>query len=265
MACAQACTPWAALAGVPLHPLRDAPLQGTPAPLEEGQEDASLPEEEHKAGRPGAHLLKHAVTDEARAAATAALGKDTEQAGKAVLQLRCVRTRGMEQQGPAAWPPAKLVAATATRPRCTLCRRRRQPDLRAMFTRVFGVTTASGNNEWMRGKLMQGACCSVVRWHGRGERRWQTGRGRGRLAAGHAHRLPTTCTHAAVLPPLPRPPACAHLPLFHTPPARLQPLACPRAGAHARRRTKRRQRRRQRRQQERTRARGGGGGRRPPG
>ncbi|PRW57828.1 hypothetical protein C2E21_3333 [Chlorella sorokiniana] len=69
-------------------------------------------------GRPGQHLLKHAVSSEVRAAAIAEFGVDQTEAGTAICRLR-------------------------------------QPNLRAMFSKVYGVETKSGNNDWMRGKLLQ--------------------------------------------------------------------------------------------------------------
>ncbi|KAL4423943.1 hypothetical protein ABPG75_001244 [Micractinium tetrahymenae] len=69
-------------------------------------------------GKTGAHLLKHTVTPEIAAAAAAAFGADQLEAGKAILELR-------------------------------------QPGLRQVFQEVYSVTTGSGNNEWMRSKLLQ--------------------------------------------------------------------------------------------------------------
>ncbi|PRW59279.1 hypothetical protein C2E21_2645 [Chlorella sorokiniana] len=68
--------------------------------------------------RPGQHLLKHAVTAAVRERAAAQLGGTSEAAAAAVCALR-------------------------------------QPKLRQVFESVFDCSTASGNNQWMRGKLLQ--------------------------------------------------------------------------------------------------------------
>lgn len=71
-----------------------------------------------RSGKTGAHLLKHSVTPEVAAAAVAAFGPDQLAAGRAILDLK-------------------------------------QPRLRQVFQQVFAVTTGSGNNEWMKSKLLR--------------------------------------------------------------------------------------------------------------
>ncbi|EFN51487.1 hypothetical protein CHLNCDRAFT_55051 [Chlorella variabilis] len=76
--------------------------------------------------RVGAHLLRHGVTAEVRAAAAAWLGSDAGLAGRAICQLR-------------------------------------KKELQEMFQRVYGATTSSCNNDWLRGKLLQ-AVGLPARW-----------------------------------------------------------------------------------------------------
>ncbi|KAL4452723.1 hypothetical protein ABPG75_008385 [Micractinium tetrahymenae] len=95
------------------------------------QEQASIepPEAAQQQGerrKTGAHLLRHQVTPEVAAAAAAEFGDDQLKAGEAILKLR-------------------------------------QPELRSVFERVYSVTTGSGNNDWMRSKLLQAVGLST-RW-----------------------------------------------------------------------------------------------------
>ena len=122
--------------------------------------------------KPGQHLLRHALTQEAMAAAVECLGDDAEAAGLAILQLRWVAwlllpssNVGQSVMGTSrpntSLPllhvsPRNPTSALAASQPAHLRPCRRQPSLRAMFGRVFGVETNSGNNEWMRGKLLQG-------------------------------------------------------------------------------------------------------------
>lgn len=114
-------------------------------------------------GKPGQHLLRHAVTPEASAAAVEHLGADPVAAGEAIWRLRHARgLDGMaflprvespttsEPRRPHlhAPPPGARRPLTAALParlaaRCLCCR---QPELRVMFSKVFGVPTQSGNN-----------------------------------------------------------------------------------------------------------------------
>ncbi|EFN51418.1 expressed protein [Chlorella variabilis] len=73
----------------------------------------------------GRHLLRHELTDHVRAAAAAELGCDATAAGHALWQLR-------------------------------------KQALRDTFERVYGVPTASGNNDWLRGKLLQGGAWRLM-------------------------------------------------------------------------------------------------------
>lgn len=84
--------------------------------------------EEHLAGgkRPGAHLLRHEVTEVVAAAAATHFGSDRPAAALSIWQLR-------------------------------------QPELRHFFSLIYGAPTSSGNNDWMRGKLLQ-AVGMDARW-----------------------------------------------------------------------------------------------------
>lgn len=76
------------------------------------------------------HLLRHEVTEQVAAAAAAAMGKGSA-AAESIWHLR-------------------------------------QPELRARFRQVYGVQTTSGNNGWMRGKLLQ-AIGFDARWRPPGQ------------------------------------------------------------------------------------------------
>ncbi|KAL4434390.1 hypothetical protein ABPG75_000831 [Micractinium tetrahymenae] len=101
----------------------------------------------HAHKKPGQHLLRHQVSQDVAAAATATFNvqphTDMAQVGAAILQLR-------------------------------------QPLLRQTFARVFGVHTSSGNNDWMRGKLLQ-AVGLGSRW------RPESAQGEGATAAGSSN------------------------------------------------------------------------------
>lgn len=145
-----------------------------PPALQTDRLQASL---EAQKQQPGAHLLVHRVTPEVQAAATAVLGDGVE-AATAVWALRQVRgprlwglrcgaawaqaaweTCGLRGRPPRKAPllvPAVMRGLPAVRPTPPPLLRPLQPVLRQTVQKVFGVHTASGNNNWMKQKLCQG-------------------------------------------------------------------------------------------------------------
>lgn len=165
-----------------------APLAPCCLPQAPSPPDSAAPETKKGGGKPGQHLLKHAVTPEAQAAAAEHLGTDQLEAGLKIRSLRCgpVDPRSLRRPAGAGrvWAAAGAVRGGRGSAAALLCATHgwpappwllcRQPELRAMFTRVFGFPTASGNNGGWRGRAW--------RWPGGALAQHECGPGLGRTS-----------------------------------------------------------------------------------